>query len=39
MHMIVTGGAGFLGQQCIARLLQAESFALAPEAAQPIRAL
>lgn len=37
MHMIVTGGAGFLGQQCIARLLKNDLLVLAPEAGKAIR--
>ncbi|MFZ9465528.1 MAG: NAD-dependent epimerase, partial [Burkholderiaceae bacterium] len=39
MHMIVTGGSGFLGQQCIASLLKADSLELAPEASTPIRSI
>jgi len=39
MHMIVTGGSGFLGQQCIASLLKAGSLELAPEASTPIRSI
>jgi len=39
MHLMVTGGAGFLGQQCIASLLQAETLALEPLPEKPIRAI
>ncbi|NBO04151.1 MAG: NAD-dependent epimerase/dehydratase family protein, partial [Betaproteobacteria bacterium] len=39
MHMIVTGGAGFLGQQCIARLLKNDLLVLAPEAGKAIRSI
>jgi len=39
MHIVVTGGSGFLGQECIARLLQMDGLALEPAAARPIDAI
>ena len=39
MHLVVTGGAGFLGQQCIARLLQMDALRLEPAPARRITAI
>jgi len=39
MHLVVTGGAGFLGQQCIARLLQMDALRLEPAPARRIIAI
>jgi len=39
MHIVVTGGSGFLGQQCIAHLLKMSGLALEPAPAQPIEAI
>jgi nucleoside-diphosphate-sugar epimerase len=39
MHVVVTGGAGFLGQQLIARLLQGPGLSLDGAQAQAIRAI